>query len=260
MKHFFLLLVPIAAFADEQAIDASDPTRIYTYLGGGPKFTEYTNGESMLEIRAIGNVGLSDSDMLLFEAGFGWHDGDLVPGPNTDWTDARLRYFHLLEMNYELERGYRGMGLQLDVQLAGSLKGTDGQNVIAAGILPTFALTGEWSLYLFVNGLGSWDKRFSKFNGAGASVGPRMTFSTERWWPGAQVNVLPEYKFFFSGELKDDGAGMLEINVGGEFTPTLMWDVTTTKYFDLYLKSLRRGRDTGLEGDWNVFFNVTSYF
>ena len=257
---YLLALAPALASADDHSIDASDPTRIYTYLGGGAKYTEYTNFESMVELRAIGNIGISDSDMLLFEIGYGWHDGDLVPGSNADWTDARLRFFHLLEMDYELTRGYRGMGLQLDLQLAGNLKGTDGQNVIAAGILPTFALNEEWSLYLFVNGVGSWDKRFSKFNGLGASVGPRLTFSTERWWPGAQINILPEYKYFFTGELADSGAGMLEINVGGEITPTIMWDVTGTRYFDVYLKSFRRGVDTGLEGDWNVFLNVTSYF
>ena len=52
--------------ADEQ-IDATDPTKIYSYLGAGLKYTEYTNGEFMWEIRATGNIGLSESDMLLFE-------------------------------------------------------------------------------------------------------------------------------------------------------------------------------------------------
>ena len=256
-----IVLVPLVGLpAEEREIDASDPTRIYTYLGGGVKHTDYTNGETMTELRVIGNVGLSDSDMILFEAGYGWHDGDLVPGPNDDWTNVRLRYFHLLAMDYDLVRGYRGMGLQFDMQLAGLLKGTDGQNLLAVGILPTYALGEEWTLYLFLNGLGAWDKRFEAFNGLGVSVGPKLTFSTERWWPGAQVNVYPEYRYFLTGTLEDEGSGILEINVGGEFTPTLMWDITGSWYFDVYLNSFRRGPDTGLEGDFDVFFNVTSYF
>ena len=66
--------------AQEEAIDASDPTRIYTYLGGGLKYNDYTNGEYMLETRLLGNVGLSVRDSLLFETGYGWHDGDQAPG------------------------------------------------------------------------------------------------------------------------------------------------------------------------------------
>ncbi len=246
--------------AADKEIDASDPTKIYTYMGGGLKYTAYTNDESMIEIRATGNIALNENDMVLFEAGYGWHDGDLVPGSNQGWTNARVRYFHLLDMDYELERGYRGMGLQLDLQFAGGLKGTDGQNVVAAGILPTYALAEEWALYLFVNGVAAWDKGFSVFNGFGVSLGPKLTFSTERWWPGAQINVYPEYKYFLTGELENDGSGILEINVGGQFTPTVMWDITGTKNFDVFLNSYRRGPDTGLNGDWNVFFNATAYF
>ena len=61
--------------AEEERIDASDPTRIYTFTGGGLKYNDYTNNEYMWEARAIGNIGLSDHDSLLFEAGYGWHQG-----------------------------------------------------------------------------------------------------------------------------------------------------------------------------------------
>ena len=70
----FNAIMPITASAEDQ-IDASDPTKIYTYAGGGVKYTDYTNDESMWEIRATGNLGLSDSDMVMFELGYGWHDG-----------------------------------------------------------------------------------------------------------------------------------------------------------------------------------------
>ena len=50
-------------------VDATDPTKIQTYAGLGLKYSDYTNGESMIELRLIGNVGLSEHDMLLFEVG-----------------------------------------------------------------------------------------------------------------------------------------------------------------------------------------------
>lgn len=57
--------------SQDQVIDASDPTKIYTFFGGGLKYVEYTNGESMIELRATGNLGLSDTDTILFELGYG---------------------------------------------------------------------------------------------------------------------------------------------------------------------------------------------
>ena len=254
-----MMFIPIA-MADEERIDASDPTRIYTFLGGGPKYNDYSNGEYMWEARVIGNVGLSEHDMLLFEAGYGWHQGAQAPGKDSGITNSRLRWFHLYEMNYELEKGYRGFGLQADVQLAGSLKGTDGQNQILFGVMPVFSLGGNWNLYLMLMVANTWDKGWDYWNGIGPSATAQFIYDNENWWPGAQVRVIPSYTYFVSGELKDEGSGNVEINVGGEFAPTLMWDVTVQKNFDVYLNSFRRGPKEELENDWNIFFNVTSYF
>jgi len=152
------IVLGTTVMADEERIDASDPTKIYTYAGGGLKYNDFTNGEYMWETRAIGNVGLSEHDMLLFEAGYGWHEGEQAEGKENGLTDARLRWFHLYDMDYEAETGYRGLGLQLDVQLAGSLKGTDGQNQIVFGAMPVFALGGGWNLYLMLNVANTWDR------------------------------------------------------------------------------------------------------
>ena len=246
--------------AQQKPIDASDPTKIYTYVGGGLKYVDYTNGESMIEVRATGNIGLSDFDMILFEAGYGWHDGDLVPGSDSDWTNIRARWFHVVKMDYDRVSGYRGWSTQVDLQLAGSLKGTDGQNVLAAGVMPTYALSERWNIYLGLNAVAAWDKNFETFNGAGLSVSPRIVYSTNDWWPGAQVQIIPDYKYFLSGSLDGEGDVTVEINVGGQFTPTVMWDVTGQKNYKLDLTSHRRGINTGLTNDWNIFLNVTSYF
>ena len=255
----FCILIPFTAWAAEESVDASDPTKIYTFLGGGPKFTDFTNGERIWELRAIGNIGIDDNDMILFEAGYGRISGSDVFDSESGWTNSRVRWFHLFDMDYETI-GYRGLGTQVDAQLAGSLPGTDGQNVIAVGAMPTWNFTEHWSLYLSLNGVGSWDRRFAKHNGWGAGFDAQFIYSNEAWWPGAQVRLIPQYKYFLSGELDDEGSGALDINVGGEFTPTLLWDITYQKNFDKDLKTFRRDRLSKLENDWNLFFNVTSYF
>ena len=218
-----LLITEIAAAQEERVIDASDPTKIYTFAGGGLKYSDYTNGESMLDLRATGNIGISDVDSILFEGGYGWHDGNLVAGSNEGMTNVRFRWFHLFDMDYDKVRGYRGMATQVDLQLAGQLKGTDGQNVLAAGIMPAYAFGEEWNLYLMLNGIGAWDKSFSKFNGFGLGIAPKIVFSTDRWWPGAQIQFTPNIKHFVSGNLQGEGDITVEVNVGGEFTPTVMW-------------------------------------
>ncbi len=253
------LMAAIAADADTE-IDASDPTKIYTFMGGGLKYTDYTNGESMTELRVTGNWGIDDNDSVLFEVGYGWHSGNLVPGADTGITNMRVRYFHMLPIDYTIVKGYRGMGLQLDLQFAGALKGTDGQNVLVAGIMPAFGINEDWNFYLMAGAVGAWDKSFARFNGAGFSVSPKLVYSPDGFWDGAQLQITPVYQYFLSGHLQDSGSGNLEINVGGEFTPTVMWDIVAEMNFDKDLKTLRRGRDTGLENDWSFFFNVTSYF
>jgi hypothetical protein len=246
--------------ADEERIDASDPTKIYTFAGGGLKYNDYTNREYMWENRVIGNIGLGEHDMLLFEAGYGWHEGIQAEGKDSGLTNSRLRWFHLFEMDNEVASGYRGMGLQLDVQLAGKLKGTDGQNQIAFGAMPAYSLGHGWNLYLMLNVANVWDKGWDYWNGIGPSVTTQFIYDNDDWWPGAQVRVIPGYTYFVAGELKDEGSGTLELNVGGEITPTIMWDVTAEKNFDVDLNTFTREPSEELENDWNVFFNVTTYF
>jgi hypothetical protein len=99
----------------EQAekVDASDPTKIYSYAGLGYKFTEYDNGDSLNEVRAIGNIGFSDSDMLLFEIGHGNCSGTVLSGEkDSGATNGRARYFHLIGMDYSIAKGYRGWATQ----------------------------------------------------------------------------------------------------------------------------------------------------
>jgi hypothetical protein len=255
----FCMIAAVTVSAEEK-IDAADPTKIYTYAGGGLKHTDYTNDESMFELRTTGNIGLSKSDMLLFELGYGWHDGDRVPGSNSGITNGRLRWFHLFPKDYSVVSGYRGWGTQVDLQLAGELKGTDGQNTVAVGAVPAFGISEKWNFYLPVNLVNTWDKDFENYNGFGLSVAPLLVYTPEKWWPGAFLQIWPNYTSFISGELEGSGSGVVDLITGGEITSTVLWTFQFQKNFDKDLKTFRRGRDTGLKNDWNLFANVTVYF
>jgi hypothetical protein len=54
--------------ADEERIDASDPTKIYTFMGGGLKYNDYTNGGYMWDLTAEKNF---DVDLRSFSRGPG---------------------------------------------------------------------------------------------------------------------------------------------------------------------------------------------
>jgi hypothetical protein len=246
--------------AEEQQIDASDPTKIYTFAGMGVKYTDYTNDESMTEARMVFNLGLSPNDMVLGEIGYGWHRGDKVPGSNSGITNARVRWFHLFDMDNDVEFGYRGLGTQVDLQVAGALKGTDGQNVLSFGVLPAFSLGERLALYIPINAINSWDKKFEKYNGFGLGINPLLTVGLDDWWDGGYLSIWPGYSYFLSGDLKNDGSGNLDISLGGDITPTILWMLTYQKNYDVDLKTFRRDRDSGLVNDQNIFFQVTSYF
>ena len=246
--------------AEEEAIDASDPTKIYSYAGGGLKYTDYTNNESMLEVRAMGNFGFGEKDTVMFELGYGSHDGDLVPGSNNDITNGRVRWFHLFEMNPDVLKGYRGWATQVDLQLAGSLKGTNGQNTLALGYMAAFGISEKWSFYLPLNVVNTWDKNFEKHNGVGIGAAPMFAYSPDNWWAGAFLQIWPNYTYFVSGNIKNEGAGNIDVTTGGSITPTMLWSLTLQKNVDIDLRSFRRGPSTGLTNDWNVFVNISSYF
>jgi len=255
------ILASLTTLYAEEAIDASDPTKVYTYAGVGVKITDYTNNETMTEMRAIGNIGLSPNDMLMFELGYGWHDGNKVAGEDNDITNGRLRWFHLFDIDYSVESGFRGWATQVDLQIAGSLKGTDGQNVLTLGALPAFGINEKWSFFLAMNVVNSWDKDFNKYSGMGLNVSPLFVYAAD-WWEGSYVQIWPGYTYFVSGELgdKETGSGNLDITTGGAITDTIMWSLTYQKNYDVDLGSHKRGIDTGLNNDQNIFFSVTTYF
>ena len=255
----FLLLFLVSNALAETGIDASDPTKIYTYAGAGIKYTDFTNGATLTEIRATGNIRLSNNDMVQFELGYGETENQDTNQTETGQTNSRLRWFHLFEMDYSKLSGYRGMATQIDLQLAGDVVGTDGANTVSIGALPAYGINENWSFYLPVNLVNNWDKDFEKHQGAGIGISPLFVYTPE-WWSGSYLQIWPTVVRFLSGNLDGEGSANLDLILGGSFKPTVTWAATFQKNFDKDIQELPLGPTTGLGNDWNIFANVTWYF
>lgn len=245
------------SYAD--TIDASDPTKIYTYVGGGIKYTDYTNGDSTRELRVTGNIGLSKKDMMLFETGYGSDTGPVAVVTDTGLTNSRIRWFHLFKMDYTVPKGYRGWASQVDLQIPGDLKGTDGQGVLALGALAAFGLSEKWSFFTGANLVNAWDKNFSNWKGSGVAATALWVYAPDKWWKGAYLQIWPSYTRFMSGANDGQASSNLDITTGGEITSTVLWSATFQKNMDGNFQSFGRGPGTGFTNDWNIFVNVTRY-
>lgn len=256
-----LFFQPISA-AETEEIDASDPTKIYSYAGGGYKITEYTNGDSLSELRAIGNIGFTDNDMLLFEIGYGKYSGTVLDGEKKEsTTNGRLRYFHLFNMDYSVEKGYRGWATQIDFQFEGRVKGTTGGNTLAIGVLPAFGGGASWSFFLPINYVSTWGDKFKEHQGHGASIAPLATYAPANGpWPGFFLQIWPSYTRYFSGDLDGEGGGALDLTTGWSITPKFLAIATFQQNFDKDLKLYNPGTGTSGANDWNLFINLNYYF
>lgn len=257
-----LVLMHMPAYGGE-AIDASDPTKIYSYAGLGYKYTAYTNHDHLQEIRTNGQLGLSESDMLTFEIGYGKYQGTVLPGEHgTGLTNARARWFHLASMDSSVTHGYRGWATQVDLQLEGSVKGTKGTNTLALGVLPAFAINPEWSLYLPLNYVSTWNHAFKKHQGHGISFAPMAAYApADGPWPGFFLQIWPSYTRYIAGNLKGKGGANIDLTLG--WTPADRMVVTATlqhnfdKNLSLYIPN--PGASSG-PNDWNLFISTSFYF
>lgn len=245
-----------------EKVDASDPTKIYSYAGLGYKLTEYDNGDSLNEVRAIGNIGFSDSDMLLFEIGYGNYSGTVLSDEkDSGATNGRARYFHLFGMDYSIATGYRGWATQVDLQFEGNVKGTTGGNTLAIGALPAFGGGSNWSFFLPVNYVSTWGNKFEHHQGHGISIAPLAVFSPEKGpWPGFYLQIWPSYTEYVAGDLKNSGGAALDLTTGWSITPTIVAAATFQQNFDKDLKLYTPSTGTSGANDWNLFANVSFYF
>lgn len=262
-KFAALALIAGSALSQEAGqVDASDPTKIYSYAGPGYKFTQYSNGDSLGEIRAIGNIGFTDNDMLLFEIGYGRYSGTVANDEKKDGvTNGRARYFHLFDMDYSVAKGYRGLAAQIDLQFEGDVKGTTGGNTLALGVLPAFGGGPIWSFFLPVNYVSTWGSKFDHHQGHGISFAPLAVLAPEDGpWPGFYLQIWPSYTRYFAGDLDGEGGANLDMTVGWSITPTTVATATFQQNFDKDLKLFNPGSGSSGANDWNVFASVSWYF
>jgi hypothetical protein len=258
-----MVLFSNAAWAEEnEDVDASDPTKVYSYAGPGYKFTEYSNGDSLSELRAVGNIGFSDNDMLLFEIGYGSYDGTIESGDKEDGvTNGRLRYFHLFNMDYSIAKGYRGWAAQVDLQFEGEVKGTNGGNTLAVGALPAYGLSPSWSFFLPLNVVSTWGNDFEEHQGMGVSIAPLLVWGPEKQpWPGFFLQIWPSFTRYVSGDLDGEGGAALDLTTGWSITPTIVATATFQQNFDKNLKFYSPGNGSSAPNDWNIFAAVNFYF
>ena len=255
------LSVPASLLAQDE-IDASDPTRIATYAGPGFKYTSFADDADLWELRATGNIGLGDKDMIMFELGYGEFDGPALLTQRTEGlTNARARWFHLFNMDNTVTKGYRGWATQVDLQLEGDVTRTDGSNTVAIGALPAFALSPEWAFYLPVNYVATWNSDFKDLTGHGVSIAPMAAYAPEVGpWPGFFLQIWPSYTRYFSGDLDGEGAANVDVTVG--WMPSDRWVVTglVQKNFDKDFQGFRRPGVVSGSNDWNLFVSASYYF
>ncbi|MEH6551747.1 MAG: hypothetical protein V7711_08355 [Pseudomonadales bacterium] len=246
----------------EESIDASDPTKIYSYVGPGYKYTEYSNGDNLQEARVIGNLGLGNSDMVLFEIGYGTYNGTLAEGEKEDGTtNGRARWFHLFNMDYSVLSGYRGLATQIDLQFEGSVKGTKGSNTVALGAMPAFGINENWSFFLPINYVSTWGEDFKDHQGHGISIAPMASYApAEGLWPGFFLQLWPSYTRYVSGDLEGEGGANLDVTVGGSITQKILVTGTFQQNFDKDLKLFNPSTGSSGPNDWNIFLAVNFYF
>ncbi|WP_455197045.1 hypothetical protein [Kaarinaea lacus] len=246
----------------EEAIDASDPTKIYSYVGPGYKYTEYSNGDHLQELRVVGNLGLSDSDMVMFELGYGKYSGTVLPGEDdAGLTNMRARWFHLFKMDPSVTSGYRGWATQVDLQGEGSVKGTKGSNTLAIGALPAYGINAEWAFYLPINYVSTWGHNFDKHQGSGISVAPMAAYAPAKGpWPGFFLQIWPSYTRYFSGNLDGEGGANLDLTLGWSPATKVVATATLQQNFDKDLNLYNPSTGSSGANDWNIFASASWYF
>lgn len=262
---FSLCLIPMyisVAEAAEEKIDASDPTKIYTYAGPGFKYTKYSNGDTLSELRVQGNIGISDKDMVMFELGYGNYSGTVLAGEeDSGLTNSRARWFHLFKMDHSVVSGYRGWATQVDLQIEGDVKGTTGTNTVAIGALPAYGINADWSFYLPINYVSTWGKNFDNHQGHGISIAPMAAYApAEGPWPGFFLQIWPSYTRYFSGDLDGEGGANLDITLGWAPAEKVVATLVIQQNFDKDLNLYNPSSGTSGANDWNVFANASWYF
>ena len=243
--------------ASEQSPDPSDPTRIDTRIGAGYKYTDFTAGASIHELRVKFALILGKSGMFVADVGVGKLNNNPSGDDETGLTDGRYRYFHLGPMDFN-KIGYRGWGMSAELQTQGAIEGTDGSNLIAIGGIWSFATSKRLSIFPNLIGSAVWSNNFDSYLGAVVRADLYITWKPEGIWNGGYLKFKPSYSYGVSNDIEGDDSANLEVSVGGMITADKKWwwDVQARTFVTDELEKDLQG---SLTADRSVFASFT-YF
>ena len=237
--------------------DPSDPTRIDARAGVGYKYTDFTGGASIKEIRAKLALILGKSGMFVADVGVGKLNDNPNGKDETGLTDGRYRYFHLGPMDFK-KMGYRGWGVSAELQTQGAIEGTDGSNLIAVGGIWSFATSKTLSIFPNLIGSAVWSKNFDNYLGAVARGDLFITWKPVWIWRGGYLKFKPSYSVGISNDLKGGDSANFEVAVGGMITTNKKWwwDIQGRTFL---IDELEKEMQGPIDSDWSLFVSVT-YF
>jgi hypothetical protein len=241
----------------EQTPDPSDPTRIDARIGAGYKYTDFTGGASINEIRAKVALILGKSGMFVADVGVGKLNDNPNGEDESGLTDGRYRYFHLGPMDLK-KMGYRGWGVSAELQTQGAIEGTDGSNLIAVGGIWSFATSKTLSIFPNLIGSAVWSKNFDNYLGAVVRGDLFITWKPVGIWRGGYLKFKPSYSIGVSNDIKGDDSANLEVAVGGMISSNKKWwwDIQGRAFATDELEQDLQG---SINADKSVFASIT-YF
>jgi hypothetical protein len=243
--------------SSELSPDPSDPTRIDARIGAGYKYTDFTGGASINEIRAKVALILGSSAMFVADVGVGKLNDNPNGEDESGLTDGRYRYFHLGPMDLK-KMGYRGWGVSAELQTQGAIEGTDGSNLIAVGGIWSFATSKTLSIFPNLIGSAIWSKNFDNYLGAVARGDLFITWKPVGIWRGGYLKFKPSYSIGVSNDIKGDNSANFEVAVGGMITSNKKWwwDIQGRAFASDELEQDLQG---SINADKSVFTSIT-YF
>ncbi|MBK1791362.1 hypothetical protein [Persicirhabdus sediminis] len=256
-----MLLVGVVTTSGALAnYDPSNPASTGSQISATLGYRDFKQGEAMTEMRMNWGLTASPNDVLNFDFGYGWHDGNARGKTDSGLTTTHFSWIHDFGMDTYMSEGYQGLASAFELDLAGRVRGTGGQNVLSFSMIPGFGMADGVSAYMGLGLTSSWDKDFARHNGLGFDIAPSLIFRPYQMWQGGYVEVVPRFKSFFTGNLSGETATTLEINTGGNITQTFMWTCGFQKNFNVDLETYRHGRYTSPKNDWRLNLGLTKSF
>lgn len=252
---------PAETASPAEDYDPSDPTKIEPRLGLGYKWTDYTRGARMNELRGKLALDLGQDGTFIADLGVGALEGFPVDD-DPALTDGRFRYFKLWTMDRTVQSGYRGWGNSFEIQTQGNVPGTDGSNQIAIGAMWAMGWGKTLSVFPNLIASGFWSRNLDEYLGASARFDLICTYKPPHLWRGAYVKFKPTFMTGVSGDLSGEQGVLLEAALGGALNREKTWwlDVTGRWYSENEIDEVTIGRDALLVTDGSVFVSLTHFF